>query len=245
MEEQFVSRPLLLTGAKNVRDLGGYPTGNGATAQGVFLRGDGLSALTEEDISALAQYGVRRVVDLRSGMELQRQPDPFGNVPEIAYDSVPMLDQMNSSGFQGQLPASLSELYCALLDGDAASIGRVMKLLAEEEGAVLFHCTAGKDRTGVIAMLLLDLAGVSEEDIVADYGVTETYMAAKFEAQRAAAAAAGFDLPDFLFRSQPEEMRRTLEHLHTAWGSAEAYLTGPAGCSSELIARLREKLTAN
>lgn len=239
----ITSHPLPLTGAKNVRDLGGYPTENGITAKGIFLRADGLHNLTQQDIDFLVEYGVRLVVDLRGSMEIQHYPDPFGTVEQIDYQNVAMLDQMNSSGFSGDMPSSMSELYLSLLENSAADIGCVMALFGSlREGTSIFHCSAGKDRTGVIAMLLLSLAGVSDEIIIADYSATENYMSSIFSAQRVAAAEAGFEIPAFMLRSEAEDMRKTLNYLHNHWGNAEIYLHDMAGCSEELLAYLKAKL---
>ena len=239
-----VSNPLPLSGARNVRDLGGYslPDG-GSTAAGVFLRADGLHSLSEADWNTLIDYGVGRVVDLRGVEEANRQPDQIPEQCAIRYFHVPLLDQMNSSAFRGPLPGSMGELYCSLLDNSAADLGRVMELLAQQdEGAALFHCSAGKDRTGVIAMLLLKLAGVPDAEVIEDYSVSEIYMNELFAQQRYAAAQAGFQIPDYMLQSRPEEMIYTLEHLQRAYGSAEAYCTGVAGCSPAVVAALRERL---
>ena len=243
MQTLTVSKPLPLTGARNVRDLGGYPFGGGVTAKGVFLRADGLHSLTEKDLRTLVAYGVRRVVDLRRTAEVERQPDPFRGHSVIQYFHVPMLDQMNSSGFQGPLPQSMYEIYRSLIDECASDLGQVMSLLARQrEGASLFHCSAGKDRTGVVAMLLLELAGVPDEEIVADYCISEIYMKELFALQKQQAAAAGIQIPDYMLESKPEQMQRTLDHLHQMYGGAEAFLTGPAGCSEADVTFLRDRL---
>lgn len=236
-----VSKPLQLDGAKNIRDLGGYPAEDGITAKGVFLRADGLQELTSRDIETLVRYGVRRVIDLRSDMEVKYMPDRVG---EMEYFHVGMLDQMNSEGFRGTGPESMFTLYQFLLDNSAEKIGEVMHLLAEvKEGASLFHCTAGKDRTGVIAMLLLKLAGVPEEYIVADYSVTEIYMKDVFARQKEQAAANGIEIKDYMQRSKPEDMRNTLEYFHKKYTDVETYLLQNCGCGKEETAFLKMRLT--
>lgn len=242
MHTPFVSRPLPLTGALNVRDLGGYATPNGKTASNMFLRGDGLHRLTPEDMAYLADYGVSLVVDLRSQSECERNPDPFQTHDTIRYESVTLLDQMNSKGFQGAMPSSMYEVYVSLLDDSAPSLGKVIQLLAEAKGTALFHCTAGKDRTGVTAMLLLSLAGVSRADIIADYAITQTYIAGLFDGQIQRIKEAGRDVPMHLFQSHPEEMIQTLDYLTEKYGTAEKFLLNHAGCSPQTIAQIKRKL---
>ena len=241
MDNLYVSKPLPLEGAKNVRDLGGYPAAGGFTAGGAFLRGDGLHSLTPRDIRALEDYGVRLVIDLRSQMEAERQPDPFTGSGLIKRVHVPMLDRMNSNNFEGPLPSCLFEIYSGLLDESARDIGRVMVLMAgERQGACLFHCTAGKDRTGVLAMLLLDLAGVSGESILADYSMSEVYMEEIFSPQREMMRR--LHLPDFLLRSPADQMARTLEFLRENYTGARKYLLCQAGCSPEIVKTLSSRL---
>ncbi|MCD8379306.1 MAG: tyrosine-protein phosphatase [Lachnospiraceae bacterium] len=240
MDHTRVSEPLRLDGAKNIRDMGGYPTKDGVTARGAFLRADGLQELTDRDIETLEQYGVRRVIDLRSDMEVKYMPDRVG---KMEYFHVGMLDQMNSEGFQGTGPESMFALYQALLDHSAEKIGEVMHLMAEvKEGASLFHCTAGKDRTGVIAMLLLELAGVPEKYIVADYSVTEKYMKVVFARQKEQAAANGIEIKDYMLRSKPEDMQNTLDYFHNRYTDAETYLLRNCGCNKEETAFLKLRL---
>ena len=131
-----------------------------------------------------------------------------------------MLDQLNSSGFRGALPACMFDVYQSLLDNDASSIRSVMEAL-DGPGCSLFHCRAGKDRTGVVAMLLLGLAGVDDEFIVEDYRVTQDYMGRGLRAQRAGVSILLLKkVPRCLFESAPLEMERTLEHLHARYGTA-------------------------
>lgn len=244
---RHVSRPLDLEGAGNVRDLGGYPTSSGlVTLPHVFLRADGLSRLTCADVRFLEDYGVTLVVDLRSRQEAERERDPFGEgsaYPEVAYRSVPLLDQVRSSQYQGSLlPSSMAEVYRSLLDDSAVEIGKTMELLADAQGTALFHCSAGKDRTGVVAMLLLKLAGVSDKDVIADYAATQVYMEDRFKVQREELAQRGMNLPDSFFESRPRDMEETLSHLRTAYGDAQRYLLEKAGVTSEAIDRLEGKL---
>jgi len=236
-----VSEPLQLDGANNVRELGGYPAKGGTTAKRVYLRADGLQNLSDHDLKKLADYGVCQVIDLRSDREKEYMPDRVGT--NMAYFHVGMLDQMNSKSFKGQGPESMYALYQSLLDDSAEQIGTVMHLLAEvKEGAALFHCTAGKDRTGIIAMILLELAGVPKEYIIADYSVTETYMKDVFARQKEQAEANGIEIKDYMLQSKPEDMERTIEYFHQKYSDAETYLLEFCQCSREDVDFIRHRL---
>ena len=243
------SVPLPLKSVRNVRDLGGYPftAENGAcgvTAFRAFVRAGSLRGISAGDIEALRQYGVRRIVDLRSPFELKHMPDDFsrGRRYDFEYVSVPMLDQLNSNGFGDALPERMSDVYIQLMDEDADDIRAAMEAL-DGEGASLFHCRAGKDRTGVIAMLLLGLAGVDDDFIVADYEVSDRYMGHGLQAQRLLVSLVlRKRAPKCLFESNPEEMRQALAHLHTTYGTARTYLHQKAACDPNLLDRITRKL---
>ncbi|MCC8127645.1 MAG: tyrosine-protein phosphatase [Clostridiales bacterium] len=239
-----VSQPLPLDGAKNVRDLGGYPAKDGSmTASRVFLRADGLQNLTNSDIQELTDYGVCRIIDLRSDREREMMPDRIGFIPGY---HVGLLDQMNSEGFQGNGPDSMYALYQTLLDHSSEQIGTVIHLLAEvKERVVLYHCTGGKDRTGIISMLLLDLAGVPEESIIADYSITETYMESVFAKQKEQLTALGVPVQDSMFQSKPEDMEQTMRYFREKYTDAENYLIHFCKCSKDDVEWIRSRLLKN
>lgn len=243
------SRPLPLRGARNVRDLGGFPFvtedgARGVTACGVLLRGCALTRLRRSDFRLLESYGLSRVVDLRSGLEVRIWPDPYARSshPGISYVRVPMMDHLNSNGFQGLLPASMFDSYRDLLDSDAEAFRALFEAI-DVPGCSLFHCRVGKDRTGVVAMLLLDAAGVSREDIIADYAATERYMGGFLRLQRVGVSILTRHIvPRCLFEAAPVEMERTLDYLHGRYGGAFRYLVDAAGCPPEQVRRVLGRL---
>lgn len=169
-----VNEPMELEGARNVRELGGYETADGRyTKKGVYLRADGTHALTNGDLEKLQNAGVSLVVDMRSPDEVQLNPSKFYAAEDIRYENVVMFDGLQSSMFKEAMPKTMAELYCRLLDSCKSQYERIFRLFLENGGLSLFHCTAGKDRTGVVAMLLLQLAGVPDSSIIADYAVSE------------------------------------------------------------------------
>ena len=167
-------RRILLCGMENLRDLGGYPlAGRGSerfTRWGSLYRGDLPKQVTQADRQRLRELGITTVVDLRSKEEIERKPDPLAQELGIRYLHCPLAGD-------GRVPApdEVPLSYMEMADGTGQMAG-ALQAIAEAPQAVLFHCTAGKDRTGVVAALLLWLAGVSEEDILADYIVSGPYL---------------------------------------------------------------------
>ena len=169
--------------AFNVRDLGGYPAADGKTVRWhTLLRGDSLTSLSPEDWALLYQYGVRTVIDLRSSAETAAHPDhcPDGvgylHCPLQTEADAPSRTQCGDTDVHA-FARSMLEGYCEIVRDEAPLVAAALShtVRALQSGAVLFHCTAGKDRTGVLAALLYLLLGVAEEDIIADYQVSFTY----------------------------------------------------------------------
>ena len=150
----------------------------------------------------------------------------------------------------GSLPeaddAYVIDIYAEVLLKGADAYGRLLTHLTEEDGLpALFHCAAGKDRTGIAAALLLDVLGVDEETILDDYELTNVYRSNKrIEVLRPAIEAAGVDVEKvrpFLSARRPV-MEATLRHLRDDHGGIEAYLLGPAGMDPVTLDRLRDLL---
>lgn len=214
---------LEVEGSFNVRDLGGYPTQNGLLIKsGRFLRAGALHSLTAAGRQTLLDTGVNCIIDLRSGMERETKPDTLEKDDAFAWYHVPMLDYINSSVASGRLedfPASMAEMYIGLLDNAGNSFARIFELFADPRySGFLFHCTAGKDRTGMTAMLLLSLAGVPEEIIVEDYSLSERLVPQ-------VSTPGNFQVPAYFLTSHPDTMREALRHLKNRYGTADDYLS--------------------
>lgn len=238
-----VSSPLPLEGTFNTRDLGGYPTSTGAlTRSHVFLRSDGLSALTDSDIRYLSDYGVRCIIDLRTEEEVHSSPCPIGSEYQIRYHHVPLADSLSPESLAASDEGRMADLYTALLDHASHTIVRIMRLfLAYRSHVTLFHCAAGKDRTGVISMLLLLLAGVPRDHVVVDYAASAANLAPLFQHLISQLAGQGLTVPDFALASDAEDMALTISYLERTWGAAGQYLL-EAGMTEEEISRLRAML---
>jgi len=170
----------------NIRDLGGYPTSDGGVTKfGVFYRADSLTNLSRDEWEMLEQMNVKTVIDLRS----KKEADSMSYLPaqSIQYLHMPLQDEkrnydvlekaINKYNSDNEFAKSMSETYINLFKNNIHNITGIMKTIASsvEKGSVLFHCTAGKDRTGIIAALILLLCKVDSVDISADYQITYTY----------------------------------------------------------------------
>lgn len=169
-----------MDGPQNFRDLGGFLNRDGRmVAWNRLYRADGLSSLSERDEALLQKLNIRTIVDLRGTSEQKAMPD---RVPEgVRYCACPMMREDPSAPDQAarSFAMSLKVGYLKMVQESPEQVGRAANAVMEglEQGAVVFHCTAGKDRTGVLAAVLLLLLNVAEEDIVADYQVSYTYNA--------------------------------------------------------------------
>ena len=233
--------PLKLDGTRNTRELGGYPTPRGLTATGRVLRSDAMARLSEADKAFLYTYGVRRVVDLRGVFEVHNAPCGLSGYKDVEVFSVSLLDNIHSEGLAGKFPSSMGELYCGLLEKSGAKIMQALRLISEAEGVTIVNCTAGKDRTGILSMLLLALAGVTEDEILGDYSVTEINLGDMFKRQMEKAKGTDVKIPEFVFRSEPKNMETALTWIKDNHGNAVEYCRAN-GLSEEELSRLQTKL---
>jgi protein-tyrosine phosphatase len=242
-------RTLYWPGCLNVRDLGGLPTEDGRLTQtGSLIRADLLSHLTTEGKQALLDYGVRTIVDLRGPQEIAENPPPrFG--PGIAAPRTinpPQRDarwELDSSPAAAKLKKARTrtELFIMVLDlypDKQAGILRTIALAGP--GPLVFHCHSGKDRTGIAAALLLDLAGAREEAIAEDYALSQGNLWAGYQ-ERVQEGRVDPNDRWAIPLTDPQTIHDLLAHLRDQYGGTEAYLRA-AGLTSEEIGRLRSRL---
>lgn len=227
----------------NLRSMGHCRTVGGRMFCGDLYRSATLGGLTEAGLAQLAALQVTTIVDLRSSRELETRPTRdvsraginVVHAPVVEYDGSPL----SAADFKGH-----AVRYRELLDLGQAAYRLLFETIAESEGAVLFHCSAGKDRTGVAAALLLSLAGVEDDEIVADYASSASLLEPLFEAWRPRFEEDG--IPDELARrlmgSEPADMSATLLHIRESWGGAAGYMS-LTGMAPAQIAKLRARLT--
>lgn len=232
-----------LPNTHNVRDLGGYalPAG-GTTKWRRILRADNLHHLDEQSRRTLTDAGLRLVVDLRNDRETSTEPNPFREHPGLAYVNVSLFGALAPIAML-DTPFDMAARYRDALDQCGEPLVDVLgQISAAPDGMVIFHCTAGKDRTGVVAALILSLAGVSDEDIIADYALTVRAVPL-LQRLRSRSLAMGAD-PVHIERvlaSDAATMALTLRHLHRIHGGPAAYLQRH-GLSTQAALRLVERL---
>jgi len=228
------SRHLLLPGTRNLRDVGGYPAGDGRRMRWrTLLRTDALDLLPAESQRALLDLGLRQVIDLRWPSETQQWPSVFASSDRVRYRPIPLL-QDDATPYGG-LPGT----YRHMFDGRAATLVEVVRALLEPDGLpAVIGCAAGKDRTGVTIALLLAAVGVPRETIVEDYTLTRDRFAAPVDDPH---------LTDW--RNEPLELEclpefidDALQHLEQRHGGAQEFLRRN-GVTDDELARLRERLT--
>ena len=239
-------RRIALSGPLNFRDLGGYDTVDGQRVRWRRLfRSDSLSPVTAGDARLLTEeLGLLAVVDLRTGRELEREGR--GGLADVAlhYHHVPLIEEFSSDP-DGPWERPLHEVYARLLDESAGRIRDALSAVASEvaEHPTVFHCTAGKDRTGIVAALVLALLGVSDEDIVADYALTQDVMPEMIERfpRRALRSSGGDRFPSPVLRAEADTMRETLAVLAEGYSSAAGWAER-AAVDPAVVTKLRTAL---
>jgi len=239
-----MERLIALDGAVNFRDLGGYATVDGRrTRWRVLFRADGLSELSQTDFSIMRDLGIRTVVDLRSGHEVEQSRFDVDAHP-VDFHHFPFIDQVPDVEQWDRRPGLLGAQYKEMLDDAAPQIiGALEVLTAPDSRPAVFHCTAGKDRTGLLSALVLSLLGVPEETVVADYALSGEAM----ERLRAKLIVKYPDSKDTLtdidevFSANPANMVELFAYLRERYGSVTEYAV-TVGVPDAVVRRLREEL---
>ncbi|GAA1578084.1 tyrosine-protein phosphatase [Kribbella hippodromi] len=225
-------------GCRNARDVGGLPTADGQVIRsGVLIRSDSLHYLNAEGIAAVRCSGVGRILDLRGDGEVENAPTPFTGTPLAVRQR--LADPADPDHGQPTMVAACTWM----LDRRPELFAAAVKAIADEEaGAVVVHCHGGKDRTGMVVALALSVAGVPEDEIVADYFLTQSRLAARLDEQLA-------EEPDVSKHPEMIEFRDTrgetivaiLRYLGAKYGGPEAYLRR-GGLTGDDLRKLRRRL---
>jgi protein-tyrosine phosphatase len=250
-----------IEGTFNFRDLGGASTslGDATVRSGQVFRADGLAQLTDRSRSALRDLGIGTVIDLRDIGERAKLPDAIDGL-DAAYIELPVFNDH----FFPSRPLSVEEMKAAAkasgMDLSDRSLGRIYELMITHFGnrlaavvdtvaehcetGVVFHCSAGKDRTGVVGAFLLDLLGVGRETIIDEYAITSTHLSEGFLSsitRSFADAGISGNLAATATTAPPELMQEVLKRIDKENGGVEAYLLAH-GMDPTTPQHLRERL---
>ena len=249
-------RRLPLEGLYNARDLGGYPAKGGQmTRYGVFVRSDAPRRLTAGDLTFLKDFGVTTAIDFRGDRETSTEPSCLKGAGWIRYLRSPAFNEQVAFAARrsgGGPPVSTfvewGAKYTEMAEACRDWIKTTLELFSGSRGAVLFHCTTGKDRTGIISALLLGLCGVSDEDIIADYCVSEVYLTPVYkllmDGFRKHWPSETISLTDPFFKTAPENMAALLRYLNGRYGGIGGYLAD-CGVPESVIETLKNRLLAD
>lgn len=220
---------LNLEGVYNVRELGGYPIGaNDMTKWGVFLRCADLADITENDMALLLNYGIRTIINLKATDETS---NPIKTDKRFTYIHIPLFDDFEKMSGIAKEDYNNS-VYLTIIKAYKPYIKEVFNTIAEhiDNGGIIFHCLAGKDRTGIIVMLILLLAEVSDLDILADYIVSALYIRPYVTTR--------LNKSIEEIRIYPEEIELIMEEINNNYNGVENYLRN-IGVSSETMDKIK------
>jgi protein-tyrosine phosphatase len=233
---------LELEGVFNLRDVGGYPAAAGRTTRWrALLRSDALHRLHPAGGAVLAGLGLRTVLDLRTEAEAEIAPSALDGLAD-RRTHISLL-----TGDLAALPLELDAVYRYMIDECGDTIGQAVKVLSEG-GAMpaLVHCSAGKDRTGIVIALILAVLGVPDEVIAADYELSGSYLDSEHTpaiAQLQVSTGLGADLTRPMLSSPAPLILNVLSWVRAASGSVDGYLHD-RGLSDADLDRLRVALLA-
>jgi protein-tyrosine phosphatase len=242
-------RRIALERVFNFRDLGGYAAETGQTVRwSRVCRADGIHRIEGVDLARVAALGIRTVLDLRTRRELTDHGRLQTEAMNASYQHLPLLEQVWERDLlvaEMDAVAFLAGRYLEMLDQGATSIISALETMADTECLPLvFHCSAGKDRTGVLAAVLLSVLGVSDDDIASDYALSQAAMREMSEwvRHRAAGVAEAMSAqPPAFLDAPPLAMRRFLALARTTYGSLTDYVIA-SGLGADDVAALQTTL---
>ena len=222
----------LLETTQNTRELGGYVIKDGlATKRNSLWRSDVQNYPSEKDVALLKKRGITTILDLRGDKDLARKPSGFANREGFTYINCPIIEGSGIPESVEKVPVS----YLAI--AQAEHMQKVFRTIANAESGVMFNCTAGKDRTGVVSAILLLHAGVSDVDIIENYVLTREYGRERLELIHK-----NFPEVDMNIVTPREWfMKEFLKLFRERFGTTEEYFQ-TLGLSEEEIKKISQKL---
>ena len=219
---------LKLDSIPNFRDLGVYPCAYGEMTRSLIYRSSTPYFATEEGLQRLKGLGIKTVLDLRGDRSQQRNPSPFTNDPDVEWKlfNIPKSEILPRTG--DDIPAC----YLSFIN-EPYAIRPIFKAFLNAPKPLLFHCEAGKDRTGVFALILLLANGVSKEDACKDYNLS---FDGRLDAVEKRTRSFVPDLPEFLFHPPVDTIERFADMFLERYGDAQHYLEAMGLSESEVEA---------
>lgn len=233
-----------IDGTYNFRDVGGYPVDGGTIRPGKLYRADALGRLGPAGRDALRELGIRIVIDLRDDFEVEALPDDLDGL-DVEVLHLPVFEGSGASA--STVGATIVHLYDKIVFQHTDVIVRALREIADTgEEPVVVHCTAGKDRTGIVVALALLAVGVDRETVVSDYALTEEnlrgpWLEGMLELVRGYGVEVTPDLRIILGGSPREALEVTIDRIEERAGSVRQYLLD-AGLDELELARLRSVL---
>lgn len=253
MSLQQYSRHIDIEFVGNLRDLGGYRTQSGRSVlwRRLFRSGE-LRHRTGEDVALLRrETGLVSVLDLRGDLEIREESISLLASGGVRYHNVPLIAGGRGPGSDDEGDiftrfTSMGEFYLFLMgheDFGKRMVAALEHIAESENHPVLFHCTVGKDRTGILSAAVLSVLGVADEDIINDYYLTTPQMAGFIERMRGIPQAARMlqDLPSYFWEASKESMALVLSEIRRKYGSVRGYLEVHGG-GHALFQRLESAL---
>lgn len=236
----------LLKGASNFRDVGGYRNADGRRVRrGQVFRSDHLGGLTADDVARLQTLGIGHSLDFRGVAEYRATPYAIPGVQRVALTIEPtVIVRMQALVAQGVVPTTeetvdlMRETYRDFVNHNAATFGRFLKHLLEQPTPQVFHCTAGKDRTGFAAALLLSALGVDRATIEHDYLLTNQL----YKRDTRLEGQGHPHVMKVLWQVQPEFLHAAFEAVDAQHGGMRDYLHGAIGLRPQEISELQRLL---
>ena len=232
----LTQRWVLLDGSRNCRDLGGITLANGRTRRGVVYRADALHKLSDRDQTTLEELNLASIIDLRAKFEIKRAPNRLSPVLASRVEELSFISKRTHHMFERIVNDELTaedvhrcmlEQYRALALEHCKDYRRVIDrlMVAARTGSVLFHCTSGKDRTGMVSAILLAALGAEEDDIVADYMLTNKRIEPVSFLDNVRDPA----IVRHIMAAAPEYITTALEVMKKNYGSIDNYLVTEIG----------------
>lgn len=243
------SRHLPVSGTTNFRDLGGYQGHGGrAVRWRTLFRSDHLADLTPEGLQALQNLSVVHALDFRGEQERQAQAYTWPQLrihhqsiePTVVQQAFALVHAGGTLSVADSV-ALMQETYRRFVLDNSAQFGDFFRLLLQSEGPLVFHCTAGKDRTGWAAALILYVLGVAHEDVLQDYLLTNQHYQRPAAMAARAAQAMPQEILNVLWRVEPSFLESAYSAVTQAHGSMDAYVREALGLSAADVAALQSR----